>query len=119
MQVFIPQWHPTPLNKLMSAHWSKRAKMKRDDFEIIWLNTLGLGGQMVKKELNLTIFLGKGQRKCDPDAYFKSLLDGLVKAKLIVDDSDKWLRINNPKFVRRPENWGTHIELTTLDNKQE
>jgi hypothetical protein len=44
--------------------------------------------------------LGPRQRGADPDAYWKSLLDALVHAGLLVDDSPKWCELGPVRFER-------------------
>jgi hypothetical protein len=43
------------------------------------------------------------RRLPDPDAPLKSLLDGLVTAGLIVDDSARWVEWSCPVFERGPK----------------
>ena len=57
--------------------------------------------------------LGKGQRARDPDAYQKSLGDALVYAKLLVDDSLKWVEWGNVSYERGDA--ATIITLTDIE----
>lgn len=108
----IPNWHPHRLNELMNVHWAKAAKMKKEDFRKIWTYAIGKPRAETKRELELTIILKKGQRSGDPDAYSKSLNDALVKAKLLVNDSPKWLRILPVNYERAAiGEWGTVITM--------
>lgn len=98
--VKIPNFHPTALNKLMGVHWSISHKRKKGDANIIRAYYHHMKPATKKRLVSLTIVLGKGQRGCDPDAYFKSALDALVQAGQLVDDSPKWCELASVVFER-------------------
>ena len=112
--VFIPCWHPTPLNVLMKGRWVA-AKRKKWDRQILWAHFRDKPQAMGKRSLKVTIVLGKGQRACDPDAYFKSLNDGLVKAKMLVDDNRQNLVQLPIEFNRNWGDWGPIITLMDVE----
>ena len=97
--ITIPNWHPAPLNKLMRNRW-EAARLKKADREIIAHYASKSPKANSKRRVSLTITLAKGQRACDPDAYTKSLLDGLVHCGQLVDDSRLWCEIEAIKFER-------------------
>lgn len=98
----MPDWHPSPLNKLL-GHWRLPAKRKKQDREMVWAYVkqakIPLDSQ-TKRSIELTIVLGPKQRACDPDAYFKSLCDALVHAMAIWDDSREYCELQPVKFER-------------------
>jgi len=98
--ITIPNWHPVSLNYILNNHWSKGAKRKKGDANILRCYTQHLPKADCKRRIHLTIIMGKGQRACDPDAYFKSLLDGLVKCGTLVNDSHKWVELMPVKITR-------------------
>ena len=99
--IYIPDWTPTPLNKLLKVHWSNSRKMKKTDAEIISAYSRScVPATIQKRSVSLIIILPKGQRACDPDAYWKSLLDGLVKCGLLVNDSARWCQNGFVEFAR-------------------
>jgi Holliday junction resolvase RusA-like endonuclease len=98
--ITIPNWHPTPLNKLINGHWAIAAKRKKADRNLIYCYTRHLPEATKKCRVHVAIILGKGQRACDPDAYWKSLNDALVHAKMLVNDSHKWVELMPIKFTR-------------------
>lgn len=98
--VTIPNWHPTTLNALLGKHWGKRGKMKRGDFDIIHYYFLNCPRATQKRRITLKIGLGKKQRGGDPDAYFKSLNDGLVKDGLLKNDSKEWVELAPVEYYR-------------------
>ena len=99
IKIQIPNWHPTPLNKLL-GDWRVSSKRKKADRNLIACYTHHLPKAGQKRRVTLTIILGKGQRGCDPDAYWKSLLDALVHAGQLNDDSPKWCELAPVQFER-------------------
>ena len=88
----IPGWRPATLNELLSGHWRKAARLKKQDAEIIaaacWMARLPKAAG--KRRVSLRLTLPPRQRRWDKDALWKSLLDGLVKAGALVNDSPNW-----------------------------
>ena len=50
--------------------------------------------------MSLEITLAPRQRAGDPDAYWKSLLDALVRARLLVDDRRQYVELGAVTFAR-------------------
>lgn len=100
----IGNWHPARLNQWDGCHWSKRAKLKRVDRDIVALNAhaFGIPKATGKRRVSLTLTLAPRQRAGDPDAYWKSLLDALVHAGLLVDDNRQHVEIGGVAFQRGP-----------------
>lgn len=101
--VRIELWHPTHLNKLMKAHYYRANAMKRSDRAIIAHYCKDIPKAQKKRFIGLIIELGYRQRGADVDAYQKSLLDGLVHAGVIKDDSKEWVEIYPVQYVRGTE----------------
>lgn len=102
----------------MGGHWGARNKSKNHDANIIANavfvhGTSKAGALGVKKLVTLYIVLAKGKRACDPDSQWKSLLDGLVKAGVLFNDSPQWCQISGPVYLRGPQN-ETFIVLEDL-----
>lgn len=100
--ITIPNWTPTPLNKLLGSHWRKASRMKQADAQMIGVygHKAKVPKASVRRCVGLIITLPKGKRACDPDAYWKSLNDALVKLGYLVNDSHKWVEIEPVKFER-------------------
>lgn len=115
-EIWIPRWHPTPLNKLLTNHWSEGARLKKNDKHMVsmYAREHRTAGPIGKRRVTLSIVLGKGQRKCDPDAYWKSLLDALVHAKQLINDNDAGVELGPVQFRRQREKWGSLIVLEDL-----
>lgn len=111
--LWIPGWHPTPLNKLMHGHWSIGAKRKKADAQQVAtaVRAYGVPPAICSRRLEVLIVLGKGQRACDPDAYLKSLLDALVLAGALKNDNRTWVEWFPPRFARG-EIAATYITLS-------
>jgi Holliday junction resolvase RusA-like endonuclease len=92
---------PTSLNKLV-GHWARRARLKRGDRQRVQAAAID---QQVpwaagKRRVSLIVTLGKGQKRMDPDNVFKSILDALTAASLIVDDSGQWVELGPVEWKR-------------------
>ena len=110
MEVFIPSWHPARINELLGVHWSKAAKRKKSDASLVAHYTRDLPWATGKRRVGLEIILGHKQRAGDPDAYHKSLLDGLVHAHMLIDDNRQHVEIT-PVVFSRGNPWGAKIAL--------
>lgn len=112
--LWVPHWHPAPLNQLV-GHRMKAGRLKKTDRDMVAAYALLQRTPKAsgKRRVQLEIVLGKGQRKHDPDAFFKSLLDALVKAELLVDDSDRWV-VCDPVVYSRGREWGSRIVLVEM-----
>lgn len=100
--IYIERWHPTTINKLLGSHFGMRHKMKKVDAEMIAAYSRHVPKAVGKRKVEIMIYVeGKG-RRADPDAYFKSTLDALVKNRLLTDDNSQGcellpLQIHNGK----------------------
>ncbi len=115
--LWIPAWHPTPLNKIVGAHWAKGAKLKSLDLEIIGhaVRQTGLLSSEQPRRVSLHIILRPGQRSCDPDAYWKSTLDALVLAGMLRGDTPRFCTLGPVWYSRSlGDHWGTMILLEEL-----
>lgn len=103
--ITIPDWHPTRLNELLTLHWAQAARRKADDAQMISVygRMAGVSAAATRRRVRLEVHGWPRGRMCDPDAFFKSLLDGLVKASFLVDDSQKWCECPPAVLVRSKE----------------
>lgn len=101
----IPGWMPCPLNTLIGCHWGTASKRKAKDVSVISdaLTLYGVPEARVKRSVRLLVVLPKGKRATDPDSLFKSLCDALVRCKALVNDSSRWVEIEQPRFARGEE----------------
>ena len=112
VELYIPHWHPAPLNALLGGHWSKGHRLKKADRAMIWAYAQGHPKAESKRRVELTIILKKGQRAADPDSQFKSLNDALKQAGLLVDDNRQYVELAPVRYERGSEtDWGTRVVL--------
>lgn len=113
--VFIPFIGET-MNKIYAGiHFRKRSKHKNESREAV--KTISLEPFTRPVSLTFIAILGKGQRSWDCSNYSytaKLIEDGLVKAGILVDDSNKYVKrftIEEPIVDRKHESgiW-LHIE---------
>lgn len=115
--IWIPGWHPTPKNKLAAGvNKFVASHLKKADQQTVDMAVLVSGVQPAtsKRRVDLHLSFPKGQRTCDKDAYWKSCLDALVKAKVLVNDSARWCdtgKVNYYKVHGEDDVWGTMILL--------
>lgn len=111
----IDAWHPARLNELLNAHWSQRGRRKREDRDIIAAESLaqGIPRAAGRRRVELAITLAPRQRAADPDAYWKSLLDGMVKAGLLTDDNRQGCELGSVRFARGARR-ATEIIITDI-----
>ena len=115
--LIIEKWHPCTTNQLLECHHYQRARLKRIDRHMIMgycaLHRFRLATG--KRRVELTIVRGETDpgRDADPDARWKSLLDALVWAKMLIDDSEEWCE---HRFMgnERGETKSTRIEIIDI-----
>lgn len=112
-RILIPDWHPATVNKLLDGHWSKAGRLKKADFKIIWTYSRQIPPAVKKRIVNIKLHIAGAGRTADPDAYFKSVLDALVRCKLLRDDSATWCQLGDVEFERGYVK-ATEIELVDL-----
>lgn len=98
----IPDWWPTPLNQLINRHHMAAHRLKKTDAQLIQLmaQRQGVPAATGKRRVSLVIILPPRRRAPDPDAFWKSLLDGLVGAGLLRNDSQHWVECSPVEFAR-------------------
>jgi hypothetical protein len=115
VRLLIPHWHPIRLNQIVGGHWARGHRLKRVDRELVAAYAAGGASPAIgPRRVRLTIVLGPRQRAADPDAYWKSLLDALVHAGLLLDDNRQNCELEPVRF-ERGERMGTVIELFDLE----
>jgi hypothetical protein len=114
-RIEVPNWLPTPLNRLLGCHWGTRSRLKRADADLVAVYAMraGVPRATSRRRVTLRLTLGPRQRAPDPDALWKSLLDGLVRAGLLVDDNYQGVELGEVIFERGPEQ-STRIVLEDL-----
>lgn len=109
----IPDFIPAALNQYVGRHWAVMAKMKKHDRLIIGVYCRKFEAATTKRRLDSHYVLSKGMKARDPDSYYKSQNDALVKARMLVDDSPKWVELGNVTYSRGPKKM-TILTLTDI-----
>ena len=99
--LWLPDYTPPSLNQL-KGHWAVAAKKKKADRELVAAHALaqGLPKAAAPRLVELRVVLAAGQRAMDEDNVWKALLDSLVQAGLLKDDSPKWCKRAPAEFLR-------------------
>jgi hypothetical protein len=110
-RLVIDGWHPCPLNRLLGCHWRTRARRKRGDCQLIvaYARLQAIPPATGKRRVSLHLTLVRRQRAGDPDCYWKSLLDALVHAGLLLDDNRQGVELGSVTFDRGPARQTTVI----------
>lgn len=112
--ISIPQWHPVRLNKLLT-HWARAHKHKKADREMVWAYAQKVPKAQCKRRVHLHLILKGRQKPGDPDSRWKSVLDALVHAGALKDDSHQWCELGQVTFGKpKMEWWGTIIRLEDI-----
>lgn len=93
IRLVIPRWVPATLNKYVGRHWSRMARLKAMDRDMVSAYTRMARCAVAVKRRRYSVVITVATRRGrlpDPDGYLKSLLDALVNAGLLVDDSQDW-----------------------------
>lgn len=109
----IPGYLPPRLNVFLRMHWAKRSRAQKEADAMVkvysrnaWLVPLALG----KRRVSLAFHGGRA----DPDARLKVVLDALVHARLLIDDSEQWCEIGDVRNAGRRGDKATVVTLEDL-----
>jgi hypothetical protein len=110
----IENWTPTRVNELR-GHWAKAARLKRVDANMVCGYAIHNRIPIAQgpREVSLRITLPPEARGKDEDAFWKSTLDALVLARMLIDDCTRYCR-TGPVEIVRGEKRETRISLTDL-----
>lgn len=103
--VVIPNWHPTGLNELLCLHWAARRRRKRSDADLIavYCGRAQVAAASRRRRITQRLTLAGNDRRRDDDNAWKSLLDSLVYARVLVDDGPDWVEKRPLEFERGRE----------------
>lgn len=98
----IAGWQPTRLNVLIHSHWRAAQKLKDFDTSVIMVEARSqrIPKAEGRRRVSLLITLAPRQRAGDVDAFWKSTLDALKRAGLIIDDNRQWCELAPVEFAR-------------------
>lgn len=101
-ELIIPGWRPATVNELIAGGPWGAARLKKHDRDhvAVYARIDRIPRATGKRRVSLMITLCKGQRRWDTDALWKSLLDALVWAGMLIDDRPKWCELGPVEYAR-------------------
>lgn len=101
-QIIIPSWRPMRLNETIGRHFHVIGRRKKQDRAIVsaYCLKMRIPNAPCKRRVSLEITLAGRQQEADIDAYQKSVLDALVHANMLVNDTDKWAEWGGVEYLR-------------------
>lgn len=108
----IPRWMPVSDNILMGAHRFTKIKLKKADANAIYwsMREQRIPTALKRRKIEVVIKCKPRGRMPDPTNFAKSLLDAMVKCRLVIDDSQRWCEYVTPIIKRgKGKDWGTEI----------
>lgn len=117
-EIDIPDWHPTRLNELLGLHHFAAHRRKQDDKATVkWAAvSAGVPKATGPRRVGLRITLAPKQRGGDVDAYWKSTLDALVAAGLLIDDNRQHVELEPVVYARGARK---STRITLLETQKE
>lgn len=115
--LWVERWEPARLNRVMRGHWSNGHRLKKADRELVAVEASRhfLKAADGPRSVALHLVVPPGRRKPDPDSLWKSLLDALKAARLIVDDTPRLCRPVGVTYSRAEgKGWGAFIIIEDL-----
>jgi len=107
----IPDFLPQNLNRLLRTHWAKRNRAIRADSELVAIFAIQAGIPKANGKRRLALaFTTNAQVAPDADNLLKAMLDALVRCRLLVDDSPRWVELAGIS-VSRADRRETQITL--------
>jgi hypothetical protein len=102
--LFLPDFLPTPLNRLTRGKLRDRIRLGKGDRELIgcYARQQGLHRleRSVRRRVSLHLVLPAGRRAPDPDSVWKGILDSCKHAGILVDDGPRWLELGTVRYSR-------------------
>lgn len=122
MRLFIPFYGPSTNDIYSGVHWSVRKRAKDGALKAVKIAVGKLDIEMPipnRVDLIFTPQLGKGVRKRDTSnnsMTAKLVEDALVKAGLLKDDTDEFVRnvTNTPALIDRKADTGVWVEIVEV-----
>jgi hypothetical protein len=102
----VPNWTPALANSWSGRHFSARARATGEAADLLGAYAVAAGVPRVcehyrpMRRVRVELRGWRRGRVPDPDGPLKVLLDGLVRARLLVDDAAAWCRWEPPTVVR-------------------
>ncbi len=111
----IERWLPSSLNRLMRGTMRKRMVLERIDKNMVcaYAYQNRIPKALGRRRVDLHMTLQGRDKERDVDANWKSMLDSLVAAGMLIDDHRKYCELGDVTYERGAER-ATLITLTEL-----
>lgn len=115
----LPGFVPVSVNRLMNGHWAKRKRLKDSDASFVAYSCLAaqIPPAEGKRRVSCFIQVSGRRRSPDPDNVLKSLLDALVRCRMLIDDSAKYIELGSIQVVRG-EKTTTTVTLEDIEDEK-
>lgn len=92
--------HTARKNELLKVHWRVAQGLRKRDDALIALAALSQYCRLAEGKRRVSLFVTLGPRqRADEDCWWKSILDALVNARLLKNDSSKWCKLGDVTHV--------------------
>lgn len=94
-EIAIAGWVPPSLNRLVYRHWAAARRIKKAAMEVVILHchVAGVPRATGRRRVSVAVTVKQKSHAIDPDNALKVLLDALVRAGVLVDDSARWCEL--------------------------
>lgn len=91
-RLVIPDWNPPSVNRLLSAHWARRGRLKTAVADLIWMaaRESGITRATGRRRVSVEVIVTNLSHAPDPDNVWKALNDGLKRNGILVDDKAEY-----------------------------
>lgn len=107
--ITIPDYLPPSLNELMHCHWRTKHKLKKECLEFVAHYGRHVLPAVGKRRVLLTYLRTVCHKEMDPDNAKKAILDALVKAGILGNDTEEWVECPDPVQSRSSRNETTIV----------
>lgn len=110
----LPDFVPTPLNKLMRGKIRDRIRLGKADRDVVayYFRESSIPEATSKRRVGITVWMTGNLM--DPDAPLKGLLDSLKSCGALVDDDAEHLEIGSVAILRGPRRTVIVLEDLTI-----
>jgi Holliday junction resolvase RusA-like endonuclease len=97
----IPDWLPPTVNQLTRGKLRHRIRLGKAcrNMVAVYAYAAGVTPAEGKRRVTIRLFLGPQRKGADSDGYWKAILDSLVSARVLRDDSRHWCELAPVEFV--------------------
>jgi|SRR5262245_44324702 len=121
-RLFVPRWRPPLNNEWRGRHWGVAYRLRRKTARLLGTYRFvhGIPRAICRRSVAVEVILAPRMRQPDADSMDKLLLDALVAADMLLDDSAHGLAGRVEVTFRRGDakTWGTQITFTDRETRR-